>query len=220
MEINDKLISFIICVNDESLYEECKRYIKELKIPEGYSIEIIKITDARSMTSGYNKGIHKALGKYKIYMHQDVFILNKNILDDILYIFSNKNIGVIGLVGSKGIPDSAIWWEDNEVYGSVYDNHNGVMDKLEFRNPQGYIEEVSLIDGLIMITQYDVPWREDIFQGWHFYDASQCIEFTKNNFKIVVPKQLDPWILHDCGIVSVNGYDYYRNKFISEYIDK
>lgn len=218
MGINDSLISFIICVNNESLYKECIRYIDGLDIPEGYSTEVIKILDASSMANGYNIGISRARGKYKIYMHQDVFILNKDILKDILYIFSNKNIGIIGMAGSKNVTSNGIWWEDKDLYGCVYDNHTGVMSKLQFKNPTDYIEEVSLVDGLIMITQYDIPWREDIFNGWHFYDGSQCMEFIRKGLKVVVPKQIDPWVLHDCNIVSVKGYEYYRNIFVSEYI--
>ena len=44
------------------------------------------------------------------------------------------------------------------------------------------IIEVKGIGGLIMITQYDIPWRDDIFDGWHFYDASQSIEFIRKGF--------------------------------------
>ena len=30
--------------------------------------------------------------------------------------------------------------------------------------------EVEGVDGLLMATQYDIPWREDLFDGWDFYD--------------------------------------------------
>lgn len=43
---------------------------------------------------------------------------------------------------------------------------------------QGYIK-VSAIDGLFMATQYDIKWREDLLDGFHFYDVSQCFEFAQ-----------------------------------------
>ena len=44
-------ITFIICVNDDLYYSECKFYINQLVIPEGYETEIISIRDAESMCS-------------------------------------------------------------------------------------------------------------------------------------------------------------------------
>ena len=31
--------------------------------------------------------------------------------------------------------------------------------------------EVEAIDGLLMATQYDIPWREYLFYMWVFYDV-------------------------------------------------
>ena len=43
--------------------------------------------------------------KYKIYMHQDVFIVNRYFIYDVISIFNaDKAIGVIGLVGSPQLP--------------------------------------------------------------------------------------------------------------------
>ena len=64
--MNEKKISFIVCVNDESFFCECKYYIEQLIIPEGYSIEIRSIYDAVSMTAGYNKGMKE------VELHQDL----------------------------------------------------------------------------------------------------------------------------------------------------
>ncbi len=50
---------------------------------------------------------------------------------------------------------------------------------LSLGNVKNDYEQVRVIDGLIMVTQYDLPWREDLFLGWHFYDVSQCLEFLK-----------------------------------------
>ena len=69
-----------------------------------------------------------------------------------------------------------------------------------------------------MITQYDIPWREDIFNGWHFFDVSQSIEFLKKGYQVAVPKQEDPWCNHDCEITTLkNEYEEYRNIFLDQY---
>ena len=54
--MDEKKITFIICVNDLWYYEECVRYIKELYVPDGHSIDILCIQEADSMAQGYNGG--------------------------------------------------------------------------------------------------------------------------------------------------------------------
>lgn len=217
---NTQKISFISSINDEEMYNKAIYYIKKLEVPKGYEIELISIKNAQSMTSAYNDAMHRTDAKYKVYMHQDVFITNPNFIIDILDIFqNNKKVGMIGVVGAKNVPRNGIWWEDPIKYGKVFESHTGKMELLKFREVDKKYESVSLIDGLIMITQYDIPWRDDIFDDWHFYDVSQSLEFKNAGFEVVIPKQLSPWCIHDCGIVSTNNYETYRKIFVNKYIN-
>lgn len=80
--------------------------------------------------------------------------------------------------------------------------------------------EVEGIDGMLMATQYVIPWREDLFDGWDFYDLSQSFEMKRRGRRIVVPVHKQPWCVHDDKpLLSVWNYDKYRRKFIEEYID-
>jgi len=217
--MNHNKIAFITCVNDESSYVKSLDYIKKLQVPEGMEVEIIEIKDSLSMTSAYNEAMKKSDSKYKVYLHQDVYIQNPNFINDILNIFKNDaNIGLIGMVGAKVIPVSGIWWEDHLKVGKVFDSHRGSIELLNFNEVTELYTEVKAIDGLIMITQYDLPWKEDIFNGWHFYDLSHSIEFAKKGLKVVVPNQQTAWCLHDCGYVNTtNGFEEFRNKFLDNY---
>ncbi|MPQ32926.1 hypothetical protein E4V42_15970 [Clostridium estertheticum] len=217
--INDKKVSFIIAVNDELIFSKCESHIKNLIVPKDFEIEIIPIRNALYLTKAYNNCMNSSDSKYKVYLHQDVFIINTNFINDILKIFNLESIGVIGVCGAKTIPENGIWWESTQLVGKVYDSHTGVMGLLKFNEVESEFNEVDGIDGLIMITQYDIPWREDIFKSWHFYDLSQCFEFKKLGYKVVVPKQIVPWCTHDCGIVNtMNGFDENRLIFIENYI--
>ena len=82
--MDNRKIAFIICVNNNRLYSEAEIYIRNLNIPEGFKIEIIPIFNAESMTSGYNSVMKRNNAKYKVYLHQDLFIINKNFIFDIL----------------------------------------------------------------------------------------------------------------------------------------
>lgn len=217
--MNNKKICFITCVNDDELYEECLIYINNLNIPKGYEIDTISIKEADSIANAYNEAINNTDAKYKIYLHQDVYIINKNFIYDIINLFEeNSEIGMIGVIGSKTIPKSGVWWDSNLKSGQVYDSHTGKIELLKFGNITKDFENVKAIDGLIMITQYDIPWKEELFDGWHFYDISHSLDYIREGFKVVVPKQDDCWCIHDCGLVDIsNGYEKYKEIFLQEY---
>ncbi|MGL4911649.1 MAG: glycosyltransferase, partial [Romboutsia sp.] len=95
------------------------------------------------------------------------------------------------------------------------DEYLGILVFDEIENDY---QTVDAIDGLIMITQYDIKWREDIFDGWHFYDISQCFEFKKEGYKIVVPNQKKPWCIHTRNKTPIHIFEKYRERFVLNYL--
>ena len=185
-------MSFIIAINDEIVYKKCEFHINNLLVPTDFQIEVIPIRNADYLTKAYNNCMNNSDSKYKVYLHQDVFIINRNFIIDILKVFEKDSIGIIGMCGAKYVPENGIWWDSPEIVGKVYESHTGKMGLLNFNEIELEFDEVEVVDGLILVTQYDIPWREDIFKGWHFYDMSQCMEFKKLGYKVVVPKQITP----------------------------
>ena len=215
--IDERKICFIICSNKEYYLEECLFYINQLEVPEGYTIDFISISEAQSMTSGYNEGMNATDAKYKIYMHQDVFILYKGFLQSILDIFhSDSSIGMIGMIGATKMSVGGVMWHscrEGMLYGYL---DAGDYNTYKYRLEDG-LHEVEAIDGLMMITCEDIPWREDKFDGWDFYDVSQSLEFRRQGWKIVVPEQMSPWCKHDDGVVNLINYNKYRKICMAEY---
>lgn len=218
--MNDKKICFILCVNNDMYLDECVYYINKLEIPTEYEIDIITVRDADSMTSGYNAAMQTSDAKYKIYIHQDVFLIKKDMIYDILRIFEDNNIGMIGMIGTQKIPDDGCMWHGERI-GRIYTNN--ILCSKEFiaseKNEKPYMQ-VEAVDGLFIATQYDIIWREDLFTGWDFYDASQSKEFSASGYKIVVPYMESPWCVHDEGFLNLDRYDHYRQIFLDEYMGK
>ena len=213
-------VCFIVCSNDKLCTEECLYYINRLQIPEGYQIEILTVEDAKSMTAGYNEAMRCSQAKYKVYLHQDTFLINPHFISDFLDIFRhNEQIGMIGNIGAIKLPDSGIMWEADR-YGMLYEHHIYetvfLSNQIEKERNAGYLE-VEAIDGFLMITQYDIPWREDLFDKWDFYDCSQSQEFIRNGYKVVIPEMNKPWCVHDCGFIGLAHYEEERMKFLKEY---
>lgn len=218
--IDEKKFCFIICSNKRFFLEECLFYISLLKVPVGYSVEAISIDDAKSMAAGYNEGMVASDAKYKIYMHQDVFILYKGFLQSILDIFeSDSSIGMIGVVGVKQMPVDCVMCHGIRE-GGLY----GISDILIPYSEYTYqlndgLHEVQAVDGLLMVTSQNVTWREDVFNGWFFYDVSQSYEFIRKGYKVVVPEQKSPWCRHDSNITDFVQYYKYRELCLEEYKD-
>lgn len=210
-------ICFIICASNKSYLNECVYYIKKLKCPEKIEIEIKPIWNATSMCAGYNTGMRESTAKYKVYLHQDVFIKNKNFVIDIISMFkNNSNVGMIGMVGGIGMPQNAVTYLAWNV-GCVDTKEPDVSYRMLCSIEQNRNVEVDAVDGLLIATQVDIEWREDLFEGFDFYDISQSFEMRKAGYKIMVPFQLEPWVIHACNYAKLKNYNIYRKRCIKEY---
>ena len=213
-------IAFIACVNDEEKYAECLLYLRHLHLPDGMKAEFIPVRGAASMAAGYNTAMRSSEARYKVYLHQDVLVVNRNFVRDILRVFEDASAGMIGMVGCRSLPASGIWWDGLRCYGRVLHacEPESVVDS-EMKEPEGAYIDVEAADGLLLATQYDIPWREDLFGGWHFYDTSQCMEFRRRGYQVVVPNQEeDFWCIH-APVEKPLAPDYkiWQKVFLKEY---
>lgn len=218
--VNDKKIAFIICTNNTRWYNECVQYLSRLELPDGFDADVLQIVDAKSMTSGYNEGMHASDAKYKIYLHHDVFIIRTDFVKRVIESFQkHPEIGIMGVLGTdKIVPNGSYWnhWDSGKVYAL------DAMQPFKVCGPNTYTEGVTAavaVDGMILMTQYDVEWREEIFEGWDFYDVSQCFEFIRNGYSVAVFHEKEISIMHDCGYSKLANYNDSREKFCREYAE-
>jgi len=217
--MDDKKICFISCVNDPSCYRECLLYLQHLLLPPDMQAEYLSVEHADSMAAGCNQAMRQSDAKYKIYLHQDVFLIQKDILTQCIHFFvDHPACGMIGLAGCEKLPASGIWWKARKQYGMIAHVYEPEEIRIKVFGETSSVHAVEAIDGLFMATQYDICWREDIFQGWHFYDISQCMEFKRHGYGAVILPQQSPWAVHACGRKEL-GTDYSRwqERFLQEY---
>lgn len=217
---DDRKIAFIIAVNNRTVFEECRKYLERLVLPEGFRMEIIPVEGAASMTAAYNEGMGQSDAKYKVYIHQDVFLIDVNCIQAMVRIFEeNAEIGMLGVLGGTKLPKNGIAFNMWNAGRTRADNASRCMD-LELSRAEGKdFEYVEAVDGMFMATQYDVEWREDLFREWDFYDISQAFEFRRKGYNVAVARQEKTWCLHDCGLSKLERYDYNRQIFLKEYQD-
>lgn len=209
---------FIICANKERDLEECLWYIDRLLVPEGYEKETIVIRGASSMTSGYNRALKQTKAKYKIYLHQDVLMVKQDILSEMLKIFQDESIGMIGVLGRKEFMPAADYTVSWDAGGAEGCNVQGAWYHNWCDAGKEYMDVVA-IDGMFMATQYDLPWDEENFDGWDFYDISQSVNFSQAGYRLVVPcvSYADQWCFHDSGQSEYYEWDRYRKIFCHLY---
>ena len=154
--------AFIICVNNELYFDECQYWIKRLIRPKGYEIDIIAIRDATGMCAAYNLGMQSSDAKYKIYMHQDVFIRNKYFLRDLLRLFESAGIGMVGMMGGTRMPKTGVTYLAWDV--ASIDCRDADVAYYLSGNPEIKQDiQVEAVDGLLIATQYDI--RNMIYVG-------------------------------------------------------
>lgn len=169
--MDERKIDFIVCVTESICCEECMRYISDLIIPDGYCIDVLTVFEAEGMTKGYNEAMQESDAKYKVYLREDTFLLNRNFIADILDIFQkNDRIGMLGVAGTDVLLDNGDFLKWNIGSIMAYDGRC-IKDHFELRQTSAIYEKVEALEGTLIATQYDVPWREELM-GWSFYSVS------------------------------------------------
>ncbi len=106
-----------------------------------------------------------------IYIKILILLIERCFIHSFLFFKDNEKLGLIGVAGAQFLPSNGIWWEGKNLVGKVieYRRQNYQLLNLDqvFYGNQPFLS-VQAIDGLLMATQYDIPWREDLFQGFHF----------------------------------------------------
>lgn len=214
--MNENKICFITCINDEIKHQKMLGYFTKLEVPADFETEVVTITERGGMAAGYNQGMQSSDAKYKVYVTQDTLITNRYFIRDVIKIFNqDKSIGIIGVLGTEIIPTSAICEQTQNRMGKIKEINSEKI--LSWKNPENLYGKVQAIDGVLMITQYDIPWREDIFAGEYYYDLAQSIEFARKNYHSIVVRQEEPWCIANYSNFKNDSYEEDRNLFLDEY---
>lgn len=162
-------ISFIIYYDEERALQECVYYINNLQIPEGFEIEILYVKDAESFEAVRREALHQSTAKYKIYLDQNVLIINDVLLYELLSRFlENPQIGMQGVWGScNGKEDNLgrmlLWSEE------------GIVEASHVRERQD--REANSINEMFSATQYDGEL---------------------SGYQSIIPYQDSSWCVYDC----------------------
>ncbi|MDB4330328.1 glycosyltransferase family protein [bacterium] len=188
------MLSVITCVKNLDTYVNfCLpplfKLNESLKSKNLEPIQIIPIMDAMSIFHGYNEGIKKAKYDIKVFIHEDVDLLDISWYDQIVNAFTlDPKIGLVGLVGTRKHDDFGFWWfsGSQHVVGSVYSYNKKKL--WTFNHINSPYTEVECVDGFFMATNKSIPFDENLKSKKFFlglYDSDYAREMVKRGYKIV-----------------------------------
>jgi len=149
------------------------------------NIEVIPFENkgTHSLSEAYNIILEQSSNDIVVLCHDDIEIETKSWGYKLKTLFDkNPEHGIIGLAGSKYMPESARWWEvPQSMYGIVNHKHEGKKWESKYsKDLKNNLEDVIIVDGLFIAldkTKIKKSFDETI-DGFHFYDIGFCF----NNF--------------------------------------
>lgn len=217
--MNDKKIAVIIYGTTENISLDLAESLWNLKIPEDYSFDVLYYADnsankRANKFSVYDLAVQNSDAKYKIYLDENVVVTNENAVLDLLKIFrSDETVAIVGVSGAVELSTHGISLISSKRWGKCF---AGIQKTLnDWGSDDNLCKDVEAADGFFFATQYDVPWRQDLFCDDFFGFAAQCAEFKKLGYKTVVVNQNAPWIW--CKSNDLQFDDTARKIFLEEY---
>jgi len=144
-----------------------------------------------SLTEIYNRGLKESKNNIVVFLHNDLTIETKQWGNKLIKMFEkNPEFGIIGVAGSKYMPESGQWWvKPKKMYGRVAHTHEGKTWLSSYSDDLGQtLEEVVVCDGVWFAldkTKIKKEFNENV-KGFHFYDVTFTFENYLEGVKIGV----------------------------------
>jgi hypothetical protein len=183
------MITVIYCTR-ETKPEHKEHLIKTSGLHK--NIEVIEIiNNGESLTKAYNRGLKQAKNDIVVFCHDDLTIETNQWGKKLTKMFEkNPEFGIIGVAGSKNMPESGQWWANpKKMYGRVAHTHEGKTWLSAYSDDLGQtLEEVVVCDGVWFAldkTRIKKEFNENV-EGFHFYDVTFAFENYLEGVKVGV----------------------------------
>ncbi|MBO4400888.1 MAG: glycosyltransferase [Selenomonadaceae bacterium] len=195
LEGETKILLVLICESRDEIQRELKLLRENrLFVPEdeNWKFEIVALVRSENLAVSLNKLQTVSDADFKIYLNAPLVRVDGKILRNTIYaLFTAKNIGMLGLVGSE-IPVDGDFRRAKNVYGlySFVDETGKVKERHGI--DALFFQPTQVLDSGFFATSKDLPWDENI--GADFLVAAQCCRFRENGFEVGVAYQENCWL--------------------------
>jgi glycosyltransferase involved in cell wall biosynthesis len=185
------MYSVIICSRDDARFSSVSANLAERLGDREH--EIIRLSDARSMAEGYNRGIEHARGDRLIFCHDDIEILNSDAierLDEHLQRFD-----LVGVAGTDRVM-MGFWSAAGPVhmFGQVAHVEKDGFAIALFGRPSRIVLGIEALDGIFFAIQRKVvekiKFDAGTFDGFHLYDLDFTFAAHLVGFQLAVANDI------------------------------
>jgi hypothetical protein len=211
--------SVIICSVDNARFAAVDAMYR--RILKDYPAQIIRISDAKGMCEGYNRGIDQSTGDALIFSHDDVEILNDDFAVKLL-----KHLEKYDLIGVAGTTRlcAGHWVAAGPPYlfGQVPEPapQGGYVVQL-FGGAGPICENIQAVDGLMFAVRRSVVEKirfDESFDGFHLYDLDFSATVHAAGYKLAVARDL--FVIHASAGNFDNRWKQYAEKFEKKWAGK
>ena len=165
--------SIITWVNKPELYDQLVKSCSRLNcefLPMGQEF--------KNMSAAYNAATDIAKGRFLVYCHQDIEIIDTEFASKVRHVFdTHRDIGFLGVIGSVANHHKRLWFNE-----SGDDARGWILQGNALTGHHAYNGMVRLLDGLIMITEkrFDFP---EFLPGIHCVDSFMCLKAETDGYR-------------------------------------
>ncbi|MBD8924410.1 MAG: hypothetical protein EGR89_00060, partial [[Eubacterium] rectale] len=153
-------IFFIIFGNDQGIINENVSYLNSLIVPNGMDAEYMVVnSNCESLSDSFQWAMTQSKAKYKVYMSQDTFIIDKYFLEKAINTFENNQD--IALLGARGFYKEGQENNMKSIGRYIYNwNDGNIITTMEVQEScsRQLVDVVALEKNFIM-TSVDSDWE-------------------------------------------------------------
>ena len=144
-----------------------------------------------SLSEVYNMALRDANNDIIVFCHDDIKFDTRNWGRKILnHHKRNSDYGIMGVAGTRFMPESGRWWEDfSKMHGAVYHENDGKRWLSTYSKSSGNrLQDVILVDGVFFsVNRKNLKHSfDESFTNFHFYDVGLCLPNYIDGVKIGV----------------------------------
>ena len=211
----EKRIAVLLHKSRERRYEICMESLRNMNWPDGYEAELFVITQDRPYAVQVNEIMTAADAKYKIYINDDLCLVHPQMIEEMLNLFQDDSIGMIGILGSTSLPVSGSVMDSPYKSGAVYIPSEKDLSELRFHETSEAADVRFLLPSLFA-TQRDVPWDE-AYEKQYYAVLAYCRGMEESGVRIVVPHPQEIWCTYQEKSIAFDANEADRKTYFSRH---
>ena len=213
----EKRFAFFMRKSNEANYSACLESLQALRLPVGYEAELFALAAEEPYAEQANRAMALSDARFKIYINDDVRPVRSDMLEEILQIFKDESISVVGFMGSRSLPvdGNVLGVEDKQ--GAVYVPTGQELSTMRFGEGSGKsVADIRFVLPSFFATQMDLPWDET-YETQYYAVLAQCRRFEEAGRRIVVSLAQDVWCAYQSRNIAFDAEEEDRARFFARH---